>query len=113
MIQLTCWLFWQRQQSLGGYASRSSVDRCIEILKTGIHSSSDIYLLNNTSDFIEVPDYVEVIDAVYYRLTHRNTLRVKYRMTGDIKENIFQLNLTSSSYEYYLKRAEIEVMVRI
>ena len=107
--------FWQDQQSLGGWATRSTVDRCREILETGVQVSSSLYLHNGGSDNINVPDEVVEIDYIVAKLTQscRDSLRARYKMRGKGVINALTVGMSVSSYEYFLKRAELEVMKRV
>ncbi len=102
--------YWQRQRELGGWSNRSTVDRCREILQTGVFSSSGSYC--NDSNSISVPDHVEFIDECFERLnvSFRDALRAKYKLPGSAVANALRLGMDQRTYEYYLTRAELEIM---
>ena len=102
--------YWQRQRVLGGWSNSSTVDRCREILQTGVFSGSGSYC--NDSDSIIVPGHIECIDVIVARLnvSFRDALRAKYKLQGSAVANALRLGMDQRTYEYYLTRAELEIM---
>lgn len=60
--------FWSDKESLQGYASKSSIHRCGEVLRTGLWISSDKHLFSHQADSIYVPFYIKAIDSAVITL---------------------------------------------
>lgn len=56
--------FWAARETLQAYASASSIERCRQVLQTGIWASSDKHLFSHQADQMIVPDWVERIDKL-------------------------------------------------
>lgn len=92
--------YWRGQEYGGGYGSRSA---CVKIGETRIESSA------NTEQ--QVPDHVYQYDKQVERLSHecRRALRVRYIC----KKNWALVGFDSEkSYQYWLRRAEGELLDR-
>lgn len=84
--QLRCWgNFWAEKESLQGYASKSQVHRCAEVLKTGIWASSDKFLFNHRADSIYVPDWVEHMDRCVEQLEPEQKAIINRRFIKKVK----------------------------
>lgn len=72
--------FWAARESLQGYASASSIERCRQVLQTGIWASSDKHLFSHQSDNIKVPDWVDHIDQLMLELQPacRRVINLRY-----------------------------------
>lgn len=84
--QLSCWgNFWAEKESLQGYASKSQIQRCSEVLKTGVWASSDKYLFNHRADSIFVPDWIDQLDRVVEQLKPEQKAIINKRYIKKIK----------------------------
>lgn len=84
--QLSCWgKFWAEKESLQGFASKSQVQRCTEVLRTGIWASSDKFLFNHRADSIYVPDWVAKIDKAVEQLKPDQKAIINKRYIKNIK----------------------------
>lgn len=104
---LVSWGNYWKSKSYGKGLPRSS---SINLIGQSF-SQSTLYL----SDSIVVPASVAVIDNIFAALTtsQQSALRAKYKMAGKATDNAQRLGLNRKSFNHYLSRAEIRVMIEL
>ncbi|WP_100913555.1 hypothetical protein [Pseudoalteromonas spongiae] len=66
--ELKVWgVFWRNHESVGGYASKSNVDRIREVCELGGWCSSDLHLFDSASS-IHAPEHIQITTALIDRL---------------------------------------------
>ena len=75
--------FWHKQEQIGGYASRSNIDRLKEACEVGGWISSDLHLFEGSSQ-IKVPDEI----ASTTKLIERLKLPYRLALIGKYKNNM-------------------------
>ena len=93
--------YWRFQEVGQGYAKRSACDKLGEVL-----TNSDAHLYENEFD---IPEHIQCIDSQIRSLSHdcRRAIRAKYICLGTWTLVGFKVR---TSYDYWLKNAEIRLL---
>jgi hypothetical protein len=100
--------FWDEKERGSGYGSNSITGKMCETLRTGIFSVGTAHMVSHTSDAINVPERLYLIDSAITRLTfnERKWLVAKYkkpfRGKEELKERVKFTNMFIAKAEHRL-----------